>query len=121
MFIQCIATATLRQPMLCQGRMRTCLRQFIRAFMGRRFITGSGIHGTMLRDATTTAVIGEGFIATEMTFTAIAGNAKLDNSWRCENKLEHQERVEHESENVSLVDGNDGICVCVLGAKCYGV
>jgi len=30
-----------------------------------------------LRDATTTAVIGEGFIATEMTFTAIAGNAKL--------------------------------------------
>jgi len=121
MFIQCIATATLRQPMLCQGRMRTCLRQFIRAFMGRRFITGSGIHGTMLRDATTTAVIGEGFIATEMTFTAIAGNAKLDNSWRCENKLEHQERVEHESTNVSFIGWNDGIRVFVLGAECYGV
>jgi hypothetical protein len=44
--------------------------------MWGRAITGSGIRDTMLRDATTTAAIDEVSIATEMTFTAAAGNAK---------------------------------------------
>ena len=76
MFIQCIATATLRQPMLCRGRMRTCLRQSIRTFMGRRFITGTGIRGTMSRGEITIAATDGVSIATEMTFTAAAGNTK---------------------------------------------
>jgi hypothetical protein len=60
--------------------MRTCLRQSIRAFMGRRFITGTGIRGTMSR--------GETFMAAETTFIAIAGNAKLDNATRGDVKVE---------------------------------
>jgi hypothetical protein len=51
-------------------------RQFIRECMWGRVTTGSGIRGTMLRDATTTAAIVEGSIATETTFTAAAGNTK---------------------------------------------
>jgi hypothetical protein len=61
--------------------MRTCLGQFIRAFMGRRFITETGIRGAMLRGD-------ENFIATETTFIVIAGNAKLDNAIRGDVKVE---------------------------------
>jgi hypothetical protein len=88
MFIQYIATATLRQPMWCRGRMRTCLRQSIRAFMGHRFITGTGIRGTMLRGEITIAATDGVSIATETTFIAIAGNAKLDNATRGDVKVE---------------------------------
>ena len=123
MFTQYIVMATFRLRM-CR-HLTVMWRQFIRRRMWRRGITDGGIHGTMLRDATTTAESDEGFIATGMTFTgAVANTGATVQTAVVKQEIRNtlkQERVEHERTNINFIGWNAGICVCVLGAKCYGV
>ena len=86
MCAQYIATDTLRLHM-CRS-LTVMWGQYIRTSMWGRVITGSGIRGTMLRGEITIAATDGVSIATETTFIAIAGNAKLDNATRGDLKVE---------------------------------